>query len=255
MDSKHDPARWLAPTLAYSLFAAMLFLYWIVYIMAPEFHGRVIQGEDRVVEWITFAGFFGACLVTVFLLVRHRSALPRGAILYFAMVCLFFFACAGEEISWGQRLFGFKTPPGIAAVNEQGEFNLHNLKLEHFSPKGVVTGLMKLFGYILPIVLFASMRKKDSRFRRYLSPPWLVPCFLLPELISLTEEGVAKAVARLSSETEWAEFVTRHIGALNEELQEMFWGLSVLFAVLAIEAAWRHRSRGEGPDATPRPAR
>jgi hypothetical protein len=38
------------------------------------------------------------------------------------------FLAAGEEISWGQRIFGIATPGGIEAANTQGEINLHNLK-------------------------------------------------------------------------------------------------------------------------------
>ena len=32
----------------------------------------------------------------------------------------------GEEISWGQRIFGFETPDAIAEGNIQGETNIHN---------------------------------------------------------------------------------------------------------------------------------
>jgi hypothetical protein len=37
------------------------------------------------------------------------------------------FLCAGEELSWGQHLIGYATPLKVAAVNIQGEVNLHNL--------------------------------------------------------------------------------------------------------------------------------
>ena len=32
-----------------------------------------------------------------------------------------------EEVSWGQRLFGWQTPAALAEVNVQHETNLHNL--------------------------------------------------------------------------------------------------------------------------------
>jgi hypothetical protein len=38
------------------------------------------------------------------------------------------FIAAGEEISWGQRLFAIETPEIIANLNLQNELNLHNLK-------------------------------------------------------------------------------------------------------------------------------
>ena len=49
-------------------------------------------------------------------------------LVYLVLALLFFFG-AGEEISWGQRIFGFKTPEPLAQVNKQDELNLHNLSV------------------------------------------------------------------------------------------------------------------------------
>lgn len=38
-----------------------------------------------------------------------------------------FFFAAGEEISWGQRIFDFKTPQTFEKINIQDEFNIHNI--------------------------------------------------------------------------------------------------------------------------------
>jgi hypothetical protein len=46
---------------------------------------------------------------------------------FFLLLAVLFLFGAGEEISWGQRLLGFHTPGWLAAVNHQGEANLHNL--------------------------------------------------------------------------------------------------------------------------------
>jgi hypothetical protein len=40
---------------------------------------------------------------------------------------LFFFAIGGEEISWGQRLFHWKTIAIMRAINSQKEDTLHNI--------------------------------------------------------------------------------------------------------------------------------
>ena len=39
---------------------------------------------------------------------------------------------AGEEISWGQRIFSFSTPEILTAINDQNEFNLHNVNKKLF---------------------------------------------------------------------------------------------------------------------------
>jgi hypothetical protein len=48
------------------------------------------------------------------------------ALPYFSPSCLLLFA-AGEEISWGQRLFEIGTPPELASINSQGELNVHDV--------------------------------------------------------------------------------------------------------------------------------
>ena len=39
---------------------------------------------------------------------------------------------AGEEISWGQRIFGFATPDFLMHLNEQKEFTVHNIANKSF---------------------------------------------------------------------------------------------------------------------------
>ena len=39
---------------------------------------------------------------------------------------------AGEEISWGQRIFEFATPDFLMPLNEQKEFNVHNISYGTF---------------------------------------------------------------------------------------------------------------------------
>lgn len=41
-----------------------------------------------------------------------------------ALSCVYF---AGEEISWGQQLFGWSTPEEIKTMNDQDETNIHNM--------------------------------------------------------------------------------------------------------------------------------
>jgi hypothetical protein len=38
----------------------------------------------------------------------------------------------GEEISWGQRIFNFKTPELFREINVQHEFNIHNIEMFNY---------------------------------------------------------------------------------------------------------------------------
>ena len=75
---------------------------------------------------------------------------------------LLFFVLVGEEISWGQRIFGFATPEGMEEKNIQGEFNLHNMDFLHLKGEDRVrkTGIKawftakKIFVYVFLLYLF-----------------------------------------------------------------------------------------------------
>ena len=91
---------------------------------------RALTREDYWVEnltavWFLLAGFllFGTAW-------REPSLFRRGVYILGGMAMVF---AAGEEISWGQRIFGFATPEFLLPLNEQKEFNVHNLSARGFS--------------------------------------------------------------------------------------------------------------------------
>ncbi len=55
-----------------------------------------------------------------------KSTTKRNA--FYFVLAISFLICLGEEISWGQRLFGWDTPDAWSRVNSQQETNLHNLR-------------------------------------------------------------------------------------------------------------------------------
>jgi hypothetical protein len=220
----------------YISFVALFVLYWVIYAVAPDFHKGWMQGEDKLVEWITFGGFIGASIVIGTAFVRFRNGMNRYEKVYIALTALFFFVCAGEEISWGQRVFGFETPEKVREINEQDEFNLHNISFENIRPSDLVSWYMKMFGIILPLVLVWTMHRRDSRLRLYLSPPELIPCFCFPEIIHLIRDHTSRITSQLIR-PEAAHVVDYQ----NEEVLEMYWGLCVLLAACFIAAAWKRR--------------
>jgi len=85
--------------------------------------------EEHPIELLGALGLLAAgiaCLV-LWRRVRRRSSWPflrRFSLLALAALFVFGF---GEEISWGQRIFGYGTPESLAEANAQGETNVHNL--------------------------------------------------------------------------------------------------------------------------------
>ena len=81
--------------------------------------------EDGVVEWATVAVY----LILAAWIFR-RIAVQKGPLpLAYIVLLVFCLFVALEEISWGQRLFGWSTPDWMAQRNIQGETNLHNIQV------------------------------------------------------------------------------------------------------------------------------
>lgn len=89
--------------------------------------------EDRLIENMSALAFLVAGLL--FFLCYRRSSkngLTIGKFktnrnLVFLGLAILFLVAFGEEISWGQRIFGWSTPESLARVNYQQETNIHNL--------------------------------------------------------------------------------------------------------------------------------
>ena len=88
----------------------------------------VLTKEDALIENSTAFLFFLTALLLLAIAARGRDvpeSVP-GRWLYILGALAFVFA-TGEEISWGQRIFGFETPNYLREINLQNEFNLHNI--------------------------------------------------------------------------------------------------------------------------------
>jgi hypothetical protein len=143
-------------------------------------HRAWFSEEDGLAENLQFAflvlATFGAGFVAR---ARRRRGERLLAVLYVGLAFVLFFV-AGEEVSWGQRVFDIQTPPTWAAHNIQGEITLHNTYL--FTPifslaqlvLGLGIGLAALTPWerLLPVAW--------DRFRQVLVPgPALAPYFLM----------------------------------------------------------------------------
>ena len=84
---------------------------------------RALVREDSVIEWAEVLAYVCAFVFSV-RVARERDGVVAAA---YALVAFAAVLAIGEELSWGQRLFGLDTPEPLAAVNRQGELNVHNV--------------------------------------------------------------------------------------------------------------------------------
>ena len=84
----------------------------------------------------------------------------------------------GEEVSWGQRIFGWETSESMRAINKQEETNIHNIEGIGDKIKWLHV-LMGTYGTILPLIfLRAQMRARPLDAASLLVPHYtLLPYF------------------------------------------------------------------------------
>ena len=102
-----------------------LFMYFSVFDLKKyEFFMQEDFGIEyaSVLLWGIAAGIL--FLQTIFLLFKKPN---KYQVFFNLALTLFFIVCAGEEMSWGQRVFKFPTPDFIKAINVQNETTLHNI--------------------------------------------------------------------------------------------------------------------------------
>jgi hypothetical protein len=115
--------------------------------------------EDSVVENSTAIAFALAAVLLIWESWHPGHFLRRCLLIAVAAMAVFI---AGEEISWGQRIFGIPTPEAARAVNIQGELNLHNLKRVYDLPKYKPLGAALLIGLAVSIALGPLQRRSDA---------------------------------------------------------------------------------------------
>ena len=105
----------------------------VLLITSPSAYDLFSQ-EDHLFEYGTAVALFAA---GIFLIRGIRSKIKssdvsiivKGIILLVGVV---FMVAAGEEISWGQRIFGLTTPEELMKINDQNELNFHNINKKFY---------------------------------------------------------------------------------------------------------------------------
>lgn len=129
---------------------------------------RLLQ-EDGWAEWATFTAFAAAFVFGVRAFRQtDRTLLARVSALLLGLFCLF---VAGEEISWGQRIVGFRPPVFFLEQNYQQETNLHNLLKNVLDTRFMVMAIALSYGVIAPFLAHVTRYPRElSSNLAYL--PW-----------------------------------------------------------------------------------
>jgi hypothetical protein len=146
--------------LAY-LFLILVFGFGIYFANTNlQYFDEVYTKEDGFAEYATAFLLFCSAILLIYRflkLQKFKKGLWKVGILALALVFLF---GAGEEISWGQRIFNVESSDFFIENNAQGETNLHNIVVDGKKVNKII------FSQLLTIVLVIYLIIAPFLFRK-----------------------------------------------------------------------------------------
>jgi hypothetical protein len=158
-------------------------------------YDQYLTDED---SWVESIGAMAFLVASILFFITYWQSEDNGNDFYwfktnknwiFLGLSFLFFVAFGEEISWGQRIFGWSTPEELAKVNYQQETNIHNLDFftfkhetndEWYAPLLVLNAgrifFYFWFSFMVIIPLLNQFHKKSrrlfSRINIPIAPLW-----------------------------------------------------------------------------------
>lgn len=194
------------------------------YVLQALGFRHVLFGESGLVEWLTVVFLAVAIFYTLAALrARPRAGWFTAYLAVFALGAVYF---AGEELSWGQHVFGWSTPEGWADFNDQGETNLHNSWPLFDQAPRLALSLAALIGGIgVPLY----------RRRRGIAPPppgcW---AGLWPTMVCLPVAALALGVSVFDDIVETLGIAPRWLDVSAGELKECLLALFIMIYIASL---------------------
>ena len=163
-----------------SIFVSLFFFNFILLIFLLVFYKDVYEAltsqgieDDTLFENGTAFLFFLTALLLFAISAVGRDVPSRW---FYILSTLAFVFAAGEEISWGQRIFGLVTPDFLRAINSQRELNIHNIEgVLPLISRGYRTGIV----LICVVTSAAYFARKSSLFGIPFPSIPIMFCFLV----------------------------------------------------------------------------
>ncbi|MCK5814560.1 MAG: hypothetical protein KAH07_01310 [Flavobacteriaceae bacterium] len=143
--------------LGYS-FLTLVYLIGIYYANTNvEYFNSSIAQEDGFVEYTTAIMLLCISVLCISRLIKFGNSKPLLWKIGIAGFALLFMFGAGEEISWGQRIFGIESSEYFIENNAQKETNLHNIvvgetKINKLIFGQILTSVLAFYLLIVPVL-------------------------------------------------------------------------------------------------------
>lgn len=192
--------------------------------------------EGAPLEWLQNLTLGASVVLAARMALDGSASGPRR--IWLILLAAFAAFLLGEEISWGQHVFGWPTADWLARINAEGETNLHNLATigEERETRLLLMIAAPLIAVVWPLARLAARRPLGR------VPDWMTPGFgAIPWAIA---SAVAADAMRGAGFTAGRGLTKFQYG----EVQELFLYILVLHGALGLLRAARW------PDMRPRKA-
>lgn len=164
------------------------------------YFAEVYTKEDGLVEYGT--AFFLCCssLLLAWRLIKlFKFKKPLWIVGIVGMILVFIFG-AGEEISWGQRIFEVESSEYFLQNNAQGETNLHNMVVDGKKINKIVFSQLLTVILIIYLIITPFLYRKFE-FIKSLATTFAVPIVKWHQTIAFLLSTVLVAI--MPSEKKW----------------------------------------------------
>lgn len=181
----HEPSsrgrQWLLRLSVALPIIALVFL--IIQLVTPQFAALLVRKESwpffRNAIFVKSACQLVAAIAFIKVARHYSKQRQRLAMILAVVTVLLLGLMIGEELSWGQRIFGWGTPSFLAEINSQSEINLHNINTQLAQNILYFGGWLLLIGFAFWRESLARLLRKCPKARLNFLIDWLPPgCFV-----------------------------------------------------------------------------
>lgn len=192
------------------LFPILLFIFTYIWIEHYSLFFSLIK-DDSLLEYSQFILYFLSAITSwkIFLIYKKDNKNKIYSLL-FLLLSLGLFFVSFEEISWGQRIIGIKTPEKMNKINIQKETNIHNMF--SYDINEIIYVLIGLYGIFSRKIITKFFAKKYKNLIIFTPSKDLYWYFLFVFLVyfdriifNLNYDMVANNVFRKYAIWDWLE--------------------------------------------------
>jgi hypothetical protein len=188
--------------IVYPLLAIYVAIIAVWALLDPLYYTTVLAREDGPVEWLTVMALVLSCGVCIHRVMTLKSQKNAMFIFVWSFLALFAFFGAGEEISWGQRIFGIESSEWFKQNNAQAETNLHNLVVDGKKVNKIIFSMALGAALLTYLIVFSIAYRKSEKFKNFCEY-FAVPIAQWHQVaawftVALVAEGLIKNIDRSS---------------------------------------------------------